>query len=594
VGHLAELVQDTLDARGWLTLHARIEGTRSAPRMQATMALDSGGLGGTSLPGIEASLDWAEDVLAVDGVLTGTRPETGGPPVTLADVTGTVALALPWDSLAGPRTLDGTLRVDSLPLESVPTLSAAAADMRGVVRGQVDIGGTLESPDLDGTLAIAGGGVDLIGPGVRLADVTGVLRMDGSTLFVDSLTAVSGGGSLLAAGSVELEGDDGPVADLTVRARRALIANFDLAEGVRADADLRVVGPLTALAVTGTARIREGIFYAHIEQSPALDLEGYEAEDAIAAAEVIDAVVPARGPLSGLRADVAVRVDRNTWIRALDGTAEIYTPEDGAPLSVRYDPSRDLPALDGVVHADRGEWAFAGRRFELTTGTATFLRASELDPLLQLTAVHEVVQPGRDPLEILITVGGRLQAPVVTLTSDAQPPLPQTDLLSYLVFGTSSGSLMQVGGSGLMGGGAAQVGALAAQQLASVVVGTLFEEALADIEARSGRYGLDVLRITAAELPEELAFDAYFQNVLRGTQIEAGKYVTPRLFVAARGRTTTEALPGLRTEYRTQHGFRWTAAWEPRYLPLLPEFGTGRTAEQTRALSTFLFWKWRY
>jgi translocation and assembly module TamB len=217
-----------------------------------------------------------------------------------------------------------------------------------------------------------------------------------------------------------------------------------------------------------------------------------------------------------------------------------------------------------------------------------------MDPLLQLTAVHEVVQPGRDPLEILITVGGRLKAPVVTLSSDAQPPLPQTDLLSYLVFGTSSGSLMQRGGSGLAGSGAAQVGALAAQQLSSVVVGTLFEEALADIEARSGRFGLDVLRITAAELPEELAFDTYFQNVLRGTQIEAGKYVTPRLFVAARGRTTTEALPGLRSEYRTQSGFRWTAAWEPRYLPLLPAFGSGGTAEQTRALSTFLFWKWRF
>ena len=79
-----------------------------------------------------------------------------------------------------------------------------------------------------------------------------------------------------------------------------------------------------------------------------------------------------------------------------------------------------------------------------------------------------VKQPNREAINIQILVGGTLHSPNISLTSDAQPPIPQSDLLSYLAFGQSSNSLIQLEGSGLTNGsgGSNVVGAGAALALA--------------------------------------------------------------------------------------------------------------------------------
>src|SRR5690606_1835739 len=199
--------------------------------------------------------------------------------------------------------------------------------------------------------------------------------------------------------------------------------------------------------------------------------------------------------------------------------------------------------------------SFSGRLFELTRGSITFLGGEEIDPLLQLTAVHEAPRPTGEPLTISIGIGGYMSRPTVTLSSNSQPPLPESDMLSYLALGRSSTSLVRPGGSGLTSGGVSGIGAMATQQLAGVALGALVEDAVSSLERSAGRAGLDVIRISPTDdLPEEAVFGGAFQNVLRGTEIEAGKYLSRRLFLSAQGRPTPEAWPGVAIEYRTPQG----------------------------------------
>jgi translocation and assembly module TamB len=223
-----------------------------------------------------------------------------------------------------------------------------------------------------------------------------------------------------------------------------------------------------------------------------------------------------------------------------------------------------------------------------------FLPGGTLDPLLQLSANYEVARPGREALTIQIHVGGTLLEPRVTLESSAQPPLSESDLLSYLAFGRSSSSLMASGGSGLTGGGGGGIGTLAQQQLATLAIGALLDEVVADVEREGTRVGLDIFRISPADLPAELAFSGQFGNFLRGTEVVAGRYFGSRLFVGAQGRTTTEAWPGLRAEYRAPGGFTWETTWEPRFLPSEPTLETDQVFRSTRALGSFLFWRRRF
>ena len=122
------------------------------------------------------------------------------------------------------------------------------------------------------------------------------------------------------------------------------------------------------------------------------------------------------------------------------------------------------------------------------------------------------------------------------------------------------------------------------------------DEVVADLEQEGGERGLDVLRISPADdLPTELVFGGAFQNILRGAEIKAGKYLTRQLFISAQGRATTETVPGLLVEFRPGEGFILRSTWEPRYLPREPTFATDEPGvDPKRTFGLFLLWQRRY
>ena len=216
---------------------------------------------------------------------------------------------------------------------------------------------------------------------------------------------------------------------------------------------------------------------------------------------------------------------------------------------------------------------------------------------LPSSLAHTIATCAREPLVIQINIGGYLSEPRITLSSTSQPPLSQSDLLSYLAFGRSSSALLQPGGSGLTGGqdGGGELGALATQQLAGVALGAVVDDLVSDLEREATRAGLDVIRISPADdLPEELVFQGTLSNILRGTEIEAGKYFSRRWFVAGQGRPSGDTWPGLVLEYRTPGGFLWRTTWEPRYLPREPSLATDQTVDPNRVFGSFLIWERRF
>jgi len=251
-------------------------------------------------------------------------------------------------------------------------------------------------------------------------------------------------------------------------------------------------------------------------------------------------------------------------------------------------------ALEGTVNTDRGDYEFMGRRFQLTRGAVTFLPGPTIDPFIQVVAEHEVRLPNREGFEIRVILGGTVEDLAITLESSAQPPISQTDLMSYLAFGRESSSLLQLqgaalGGQGSAGGGlVGNVAALATQQLAAVAL----DELVKDIERDAAReLGLDVIRVTPADLPAEVFTGSYI-DVLRGTEVEAGRYVTPRLFVAGQARPTF-VQPGALVEYRTPQGFVWRVTWQPRFLPTEPTLSE-RNVLSASVFGSFLFREWRF
>lgn len=590
IGDIAALLQDSAQATGLLSLRANITGTQAAPRIRAQTRLVDATYGGTALPALRADFAYADTELRADAELL-----QDGRSVVATDARLPVNLA--FSGVEGERLLDRPLvadvRVDSLALETLPQLSEAVSDLRGRLDGILAVRGTPREPEVSGAFDLDRGSVRLPEQGLRLAEMEGAVRIVGDAVIIDSLTTLSDGGPIRLVGTLDIATPTEPGFDLALAARDARVLDNEQGR-IRADADLVVTGPFDAVRVTGDLRLREGDIYVPETDPRLIELEDPAVLALIDSAGLDPEGVLARNPLlENLRVDVGVRIARNTWVRTAEADVEIYTPEETGPLTLGLDRGEQAFTLEGVVHTDRGEYEFSGRRFELTSGAVTFVGGEPINPLLQITAEHQVPQQGREALAIQINIGGTLEEPSVTLSSNAQPPLSQSDLIAYLAFGESSSSLLTQGGSGLDegsgdGGG---LGAIATQKLTAVALGALVNDAAEDLERGGARLGLDVVRVSPAALPSELQFDGAI-NLARATELEVGSYLTPRWFVAGQGRAT--AYPGVRVEYRTPAGFRWVTTWEPRYLPSEPSFADPEDPRTPHILGTFLLWEWRY
>lgn len=593
LGDITALLQDTANIKGILSLHARVQGDAAAPSITGTGSLVQATFRGSQLPDINTTLTYANKDLTAH-----TEFMRGATSLGIADAHLPINLAL--RGVIGPRLIRGIplqldLKMDSLPLDAVPSFTTAVSDVRGRVRGHVTVRGTFAKPDINGTASLDLGSLRVNASGVRYHDILGSIRLKGDTAYVDSVVAYAGG-SVRAKGILTFETLARPGFNLDVVAENAVL--LDNQRGmIRADAELQVKGPYTGVHVTGDANVKSGVVYA--PESKPQHVTNLQDPTLLATVDTaglgLDILPPPNVLMQNLQVDVGLRIEPDTWARNTQANVEIYTPDDDEPMRIHMDNAHQVLTITGVINTDRGEYSVAGKNFQLSTGSVVFLGTPKIDPLLQLSAKYQVQRKGLEALIIEVHIDGSMSKPRVTLQSNAQPPLAQSDLLSYLAFGQASSSVLSLqssSGLGLGNGGLTGITALAQQQLASVAFGATMDQIVAEVQRQGSRSGLDVFRVHAGELPAELAFESYLQNFLRGTEIEAGKYLRPRLFFEARGRIST--VPGFSLQYRSPRGIIWSGTWEPRYMPAEPSFESALRAARKRPLGVLMQWNRRF
>lgn len=585
VGDVAAFLQSDLQLRGIVTARGVIEGTPANPTFRGAFGMIDGSYNGSVIPDFQSTIRYADRSL----VAHAEARRTTGAPSLVADAVLPIDLAL--TGVTGPRLTDRPLRVDvsgdSLPLDLIPSFTDAVAQIRGVAAGSFAMRGTLKRPTFVGALTWTHGSMKIVPTGVVVYDIAASVRMANDTVFVDSVAGRSGKGTARLTGRLFVGRWRAPAFDLHLVADNAEVLDNDRGK-LDADVGVSMTGPFDNAYIAGMVRIRQGVGYlpesAHKNLVNAGDPAVFAVMDTSIAYDR-ELFPTSSALLTNLRIDVDVSVSRNTWLRRRDANVEVFTEEP-----VRVHREADALALTGVVSTDRGEYRFLSKRFQVKRGSATFTGGPELNPIVQATGEYELALPGRPAFNIRVLIGGTMQSPKLTLETDAQPPISQSDLLSYLAFGRSATSLLQLEGSGLTGatatGNLVGVGAaLATKRMAAVALGVLADE----IEGEATRgLGADVFNITPADVPTELGGQGVV-NFFQSTRIEAGKYLSPYFFMALQA----QQYPGLRAEYRTPKGWRYEASVEPRYL-LQPPSLTLQPVRPVTAFGAFLIREWRF
>jgi translocation and assembly module TamB len=505
---------------------------------------------------------------------------------------GTVPINLALSGVTGSRfptdrQIALNITADSLPFELIPQLSEYVSNVRGQASGSFKVGGTLNKPQLTGQFVLHDGQAHIVPAGINLSRIEASIRMVGDSVVIDSVAAYSKGRIVLS-GGIGLGSLSAPSYDLHLVTPSAEVLNTKQRGRLVVSANLAMLGPTKDPHVTGTVRIRDGVVWI-----PPPDNKNLVGQGDPALFNVLDTAVlsdkelfPGQSPLlANLRMDVDLSIDRDVFVRSREANIEVYSDQ---PLGVHVNRAKQTLVLDGVILSERGTYTFMTRQFNIKRGSATFINSTELNPTLQATGEYEVKQPNREAISIQIVVGGTVRSPNISLTSDAQPPIPQSDLLSYLAFGQESSSLLQLEGSGLTngGGGTNVVGAgaaLASRQLAGIALGVVADQ-VAGEAARS--LGADVFTITPADVQTDVG------NFLRATQFEFGKYIKSHTFVEVKSPLDPKALqrPGISVVHRFggMRGYRLETGVDTRYLLQEPTLSRDQNILTTSAFGAFL------
>jgi translocation and assembly module TamB len=373
-----------------------------------------------------------------------------------------------------------------------------AIDVRGPLSVVADVTGTVGEPKLVGTLRSAGARVESTALGAVFDQVSLDARFANSRLEIIRFAGRAGpGGSITGTGGIDLSPERGFPMDVRLVMQNAKLSDRDDFTGV-ASGNVRIATDEYGGVISGKLKIDRATYRlgrSNTVNVPSLVVT--EKNTKALGRPVVTYLPPTRWLLN-----MEIKADRRLFVSGMGLEAEWR-----ADVKVRGGAT--TPEITGRVDLVRGDYDFAGKRFNLTRGSIRFQGVFPPDPQIDISATSS-----QNGFTAQIDITGTAQRPEIRFTS--VPALPEDEVLSRVLFGESVSNLS----------------APEALQLAAALNSLRGGGGFNPINAVRKGLGIDRLRI----LPSDQARG-------RGTTFAAGQYIGRNVYVElatdAQGYTAT-------------------------------------------------------
>ncbi|MGE4430798.1 MAG: translocation/assembly module TamB domain-containing protein [Sphingobium sp.] len=360
-------------------------------------------------------------------------------------------------------------------------------DLSGQVAVTANISGTGANPVIEGALMTRDAVLESPITGMRLTKLQTSGRFNGSRLVLSQISGSTGDdGTVTGRGVFDLGLGQGVGINIALQANKALLLDRD-------DIGATVTGPVAIRSRDGVNGVISG------------DLDVVRSRFTLGRAAAVAEIPELRVIEKNRRGDVFEQAPRGAgWLLDIKANARNRLTVSGMGLSSEWRMDLTVggqvtaPKIVGRADLIRGTYDFASRRFDLSEGALRFDGSVPANPTLDIKA-----QASLSDLDATIDIGGTSLNPEITFSST--PSLPEDEILSRILFGSSITSLS----------------APEALQLAAAV-GSLQGGGggLDPINAVRKAAGLDRLRILPAD-----------PTTGQGTSIGVGKYLTRKIYV---------------------------------------------------------------
>ena len=341
-----------------------------------------------------------------DGVLQATSQ-------FVSDELGEASLSVTTTPLEDTPTLDGNIQFTGINVSPLQPLSPAIRQLSGKLNGDITLGGTLDSPSLNGSLALEGGALDVEDMPVSLSNWQQSVTLTGQQAEFDGTFKLGDGEGSLS-GSANWSGD--PEFTARLKGKRFEVRQRDIRMQVSPDLTAEV--SKEKIDVSGSVNIPWARIV--IEELP---------ENAVSPSKDVHlrGEPPSDDPLDIIHASVMVNIDKarsgEVKLEAFGLTANLH-----GGIRVNTQPSLvgygDLQILDGRYEA-------YGQNLVIQTGEVQFNGPID-QPMLLVEAIRDPAKTN-DGVIAGIRIDGPTDSPNVNLFSE--PAMDQQYVLSYLLTG---------------------------------------------------------------------------------------------------------------------------------------------------------------
>jgi hypothetical protein len=436
VAGLQRLLGEPARLTGLLSSVVRVSGPGDAPTIEIEFRLDEGGIEGLALTRFDGTVRYAAGLLEARATTVlaeaGTLEIEAALPVRIALVD---APTFEWIEGAA---VSGRAVADGLDLAPLAVLSPFITDARGIVQGAFDLTGTVENPVFAGRFQLHDGAATFPDIRQRYTEAFADVEMVGRQVVLRDFRARSDGW-LTGSGAVTFTDLRTPEFDFTMNfdGFRA-VGTRERGRGGAVTGTASLSGTPTLPVLTGRLRFDDGTV-EFPEMAGPDDVDIFFAEFGPAG---MPGLLPAPAPpqwWDPLRIEnLVVVAGDNLWVSAFNARVQL-----AGELTV--DRVGEVVRIFGTLEGTRGQYILAAgpivRRFDIVAATVRFLGTGELNPQIDITARRRVIDPGGRHVEIDVRVGGTARSPTLALASPDAEQMPQSELLSFLLFGQPSFAL---------------------------------------------------------------------------------------------------------------------------------------------------------
>ncbi len=402
--------------------------------------------------------------------------------------------------------LSGALHAETRELGFVPLLVPEIDRAAGKLKADLELGGTVGIPEIEGSLGLDEGELDLYTVNLQMREIGLRLDLEGTGLTLAG-KARAGKGIAELSGSLEWR-DRQPFGQIKLKGENLELVNVPEAR-VHVSPDLRFRIDGRRIGVDGAVRV------PHAFLTPA-DLSGA----VLASSDEVIVGPETQADKEGFEVTIGVQLVLGK---------DVHVDSFGLQARVEgniaaYVAPEEVSTATGELRIAEGKYSAYTRELDIERGRLIFTGGPVSDPGVDLRASREFPEA-----LVGVNVRGTLRNPRLSFWSE--PSLPQTQIASLIVAGGHLESFQNRNGTNNRGGGDA-----------------LLAQGSALLASRLGeQLGLNL---------EEVRLES---DVNDQTRLVLGRYLSPRFYVSY-GISLTETINTLKLRYTIND--RWTISSE--------------------------------